>query len=284
MTGTDPAAVAFGEVLFDRFEDRDCLGGAPLNFAWYLRQLGVSVAVLSAVGPDELGVEVFRVLRQAGIVPWLAERAEPTGTTDVRLRDGEPQFSIHPDCAWEHIEYPDQLQAVPELLYFGTVAQKFEPNRATLARLLQLGFRHRLYDANLRPFFSAPEVLLEGLSRATVVKLSGEEWDAASRLVGEDTPGRLVERFQIEVLAVTRGSAGAELHVPGSSYRVECPAVRVVDTVGAGDAFSAVLAAGVTRGADVRHTLRSACEVGTFVVQHRGAQVQLPEDLRTRLE
>lgn len=284
MTMSNPAAVAFGEVLFDRFEDRDCLGGAPLNFAWYLRQLGVRVAVLSAVGPDELGAQVVRVLREAGIVPWLADRAEPTGTTDVRLQDGEPEFSINPDTAWEHIEFPAELRAAPELLYFGTVAQKWEANRATLARLLELDIRHRFYDANLRPFFRAPEVVLEGLRRATVVKLSGEEWEEVSRLVGEDAPGRVAERFGIEALAVTRGDAGAELHVRGACHRVDCPTVEVVDTVGAGDAFSAVLAAGVMRGADPRRTLRVACDVGTFVVQHRGAQVDLPEDLRAVLD
>ena len=276
MADSDPRVVAFGEVLFDCFPDQVCIGGAPMNFAWYLRQFGIPVAVLSAVGRDELGAEAQRLLRQAGIVSWVAERPEPTGTVEVQLVEGQPDFTINRNVAWEHIEFPPALEGQPELLYFGTAAQLSPVNRATLKELLAHGARHRLYDANLRREFDDPQILLDGLEWATILKLSEGEWETVRRLTRQDTPGEMLEHFGLEILAVTRGSEGAELYVPGGEFRSPSPRVEVADTVGAGDGFCAALTAGVLQGMDPEETLQKACEVGAFVAQQRGGQVELP--------
>jgi fructokinase len=275
MKDSIPRVVSFGEVLFDCIEGRACLGGAPLNFAWYLNQLAIPVAVLSAVGRDELGASVRRVLQRSGIISWVSDRPEPTGTVDVRVVEGQPEFDIHTNVAWEYIEFPHAVQEAPELVYFGTVAQGTELNCATLRKLLALQPRHVLFDVNLRPGFDFCEIVLEGLQRASILKVSAEEWTTISELLGLDAPAQALERFDLEMLALTRGGKGAEVHVPGRAYQTSAPRVEVVDSVGAGDAFCAALVAGVLQGIDLQRALEAAAEIAAFTVQRRGGQVEL---------
>lgn len=281
MTNTQLQAVAFGEVLFDCFEDQACIGGAPLNFAWYMRQFAVPVAMVSAVGRDPLGAAVRRSLQEAGIEQsWVFERPEPTGTVDVQLADGQPEYTINENVAWDCIELSGKLQMQPDLLYFGTLAQRTEVNRAALKKLLALESRHRFFDINLRQNYYSVEIVLDGLQKATILKLNEEEWSIIRGLIREESPARMLERFDLETIALTRGGEGAELYVPGKKLEATSARVAVVDAVGAGDAFSAALAAGAMRNADLEQTLQVACEAGAFVVQQRGAQVELPETLR----
>lgn len=279
MQESKPRAVAFGEVLFDCFADNVCLGGAPLNFAWHLNQLGIPVAVLSAVGRDELGASVQSLLARAGIISWIGERSEPTGTVDVRVVDGEPAFDIHKNVAWEYIELPEKVRVAPELVYLGTVAQGSQLNRASLRKLLALGPRHILFDVNLRPGFAFREIVLDGLKQASILKVSAAEWSAIRKLVRLETPAQVLACFDLEMMAITLGAEGAELHVPGGVFRSAAPRVEVLDSVGAGDAFCAGLVAGLLRGVSLQRTLQAATEIAAFTVQRRGAQVELPATL-----
>ena len=273
-------AVSFGEVLFDCFEDRSCIGGAPLNFAWNLRQFGFAVAMVSAVGGDELGEEVRQFLRRSGIEEtWMSDRPEPTGTVDIRLAEGEPEFTVNENVAWNHIELSRELEVQPELIYFGTLAQRTDLNRITLRRLLQFNPRHRFFDINLRQDYYSTDIILEGLRDATILKLNEEEWDVVRRITRQDTPAQMVERFDLEMIALTRGDQGATLYIPDQIFSSQSAPVPVVDTVGAGDAFSGALAAGVMLGADLTQTLEIACAAGAAVVQHPGAQIALPGEV-----
>ncbi len=277
----DIQAVAFGEIVFDCFEDSSCIGGAPLNFAWYLRQFGISVAIVSAVGRDKLGNTALRLLHEADIDPsWVSRRSEPTGTVDIQLLDGQPRYTINEGTAWEYIELPSDLGKIqPTLLYFGTAAQKTQVNRSTLRRLWTLKPRHSFFDVNLRQDHYSGEIVLDGLRAATILKLNHKEWRVIQQLTSLEAPDQILETFGLEIIALTRGSQGAVLYVPGKGYEAESTQVDVVDTVGAGDAFSAALASGVILGADLKYTLQVACKVGTYVVQRRGAQIQLAKEL-----
>jgi fructokinase len=278
-------ALAFGEVLFDCFPDRRCLGGAPLNFAWNLRQFGFRVAMVSAVGRDALGAEIRGFLDRAGIeAGWIAEHPEPTGTVDIRLTGGEPDFTINAGVAWDRIELPSLPDERPGMVYFGTVAQRTACNRATLRRLLDRRPRHRFFDMNLRQRYYTDDLILAGLRDATILKCNEAEWEVLRRITGQEKPGRLLERFPLEALALTRGVDGAELHTPEGMLRAATPRVPVVDTVGAGDAFSAALAAGILRGCAPAVLLEAACAAGAAVVQHPGAQIRLPDEIIRVLE
>ena len=238
--------------------------------------------MVSAVGQDELGNTALRLLCEAGIEPsWVSRRSEPTGTVDIRLVNGQAEFTVNEGVAWDYIKLSGDLEGrQPALLYFGTVAQRTEVNRATLRKLWALKPRHCFFDVNLRQHYYSAEIIDEGLREATILKLNEEEWKAIRQLTSQDTPAFLLSCFGLEIVALTRGCRGAVLYVHDKEYQAQSSHVDVVDTVGAGDAFSAALAAGVIHGADLEYTLQVACEVGAFVVQRRGAQVELKDELR----
>ena len=281
--GGSPEAVSFGEIVFDLLEGEAHLGGAPLNFAFYLRQLGVSVALVSAVGRDALGERAVGSLAAAGIdTTWVESGTRPTGTVDVKLVDGEPQFTVSDGAAWEAIRIGGDLAGLrPELLYFGTVALKTATNRATIRTLLSLGPRHVLLDLNLRPGQYSLDLVTAALDMATIVKMNQEEWQIVREITSRETPTGLMESFGLEMIALTRGPMPAKLYVSGEEHVEDVARVTVADTIGAGDAFSAALAAGVIRGAPPGDVLRIACRAGAAAVEGSGALVDLPAELRS---
>ncbi len=281
--GTSPETVSFGEIVFDLFEGEAHLGGAPLNFAFYLRQFGVSVALVSAVGRDALGERALRSLATAGIdTTWVESGMRPTGTVDVNLMDGEPQFTVSDGAAWEAIRIRGDLAGLrPELLYFGTVALKTAANRATLHTLGSLGPRHILLDLNLRPGQHSRDLVMKALDMATIVKMNEDEWQFVREMTSQESLAGLMEDFGLEMIALTRGPMPATLYVSGEEHVEEVPKAAVADTIGAGDAFSAALAAGVIRGAPPGDVLRVACRTGAAAVEGSGALVDLPAELRS---
>ena len=275
-------SIVFGEILYDCFPDRTCLGGASLNFAWNLRQLGFPVAMVSAVGRDELGQQARSFLRRADIdQQWVADRPEPTGTVDVLLDAGQPSYTIRAGVAWDYIETKPALDRPPDLLYYGTAAQRSLANRRGLEHLLAANPRHRFFDVNLREGCYTPQTVRFGLEAATIVKLNDEEWEAVRDIAAVAAPADLLARYALDCLAITFGGDGAQLHIPGASFAARPAPVSVVDAVGAGDAFSGILAASALLGTDPQQALDLACAAGASAVQHPGAHCPLPDAVKT---
>ena len=274
-------SIVFGEILYDCFPDRTCLGGAALNFAWNLRQLGFPVAMVSAVGRDELGRRARGFLRCADIDrQWVADRPEPTGTVEVALNAGQPTYAIRAGVAWDYIEAKPTLDRPIDLIYYGTAAQRSPANRPGLARLLAAKPRHRFFDVNLREGCYTPQTVRLGLEAATIVKLNREEWEVVRDLTAVSAPADLLARYALDRLAITFGHDGAQLHVPGASFAARPAPASVVDAVGAGDAFSGVLAASALLGTNPQQALDLACAAGASAVQHRGAHCPLPQAVK----
>ena len=273
MSRPPPIAFSFGETLVDRFEDHRAIGGGSLNFAWYLAQLGIPTAMVSAVGPDELGTEIREFLAASGVdVSYIIDRPEPTGTVDVWIVDGEPKFRIN-DSAWDHIALARTPEPPPELIYYGTVAQRMPDNRRALGDLLALQPRHRFYDVNLRDGYYTTDLLPPLLHAATILKLTDEEFGVVSEATGATTVAALMDEFGIEMVAVTKGERGADLYWARQRFSHSGLKVPVSDVVGAGDAFSGVLGAGVVLGVDPQRALEAACIAGAHVVQQPRAQI-----------
>lgn len=273
-------ARVFGEILFDRFQDGDYLGGTAVNFAWYLRQFGSRVEMASAVGRDRLGDLALEKLRTAGIeVSSVARRDRPTGTVEVTLIQGEPEYRIVDDVAWDFIPSPPSPPDPVDLFYFGTLSQRREINRRALSRYVRTPARHRIFDLNLRADSYSKEMLHEGFSHATIVKMNESEWQTVRSLFGWTTTQELSEESDIQFVALSRGGGGAELYSRGRNHRREAAHVQVVDTVGAGDAFSAALCASILAELEPERILEIACLAGEAVVQVRGAQTELDPDL-----
>ncbi|MCR9197339.1 MAG: carbohydrate kinase [Planctomycetaceae bacterium] len=287
-----PTIIALGEVLWDLFPDAPQFGGAPANFACHAaRHSGqgaehqpASVVMASAVGNDERGRRALRVLADNNVDVTCVETIDgrPTGTVGVDLDDqGRPRFTIHDHVAWDHLTWDDALAtrlSVADAVYFGTLAQRGEPSRSVIRRALSVAEHAiRLLDVNLRsPFYDAA-LIRESVQLCTVLKLSDEELPEVGRACGVPlaSPSQMLaqlrQQYDLDLVVMTRGADGAI--AVSADHVVEQPGspVNVVDTVGAGDAFTAALLCGELQQSPRADTLRRACAVAAQVCTHAGA-------------
>lgn len=298
---SQPRILSCGELLWDLFPAGARFGGAPANFACHGAIGGGEVSMLSAVGHDERGEQAVRILQSLGVDSALVQRIAdaPTGSVSVTLdAGGKPSFEIHAGSAWDHIAWSPELEArvtATHAIYFGTLGQRSEVSRATIQRALRLAKVHgsmRVLDVNLRrPFYDAL-LIRESIALANVLKLSDDElpevadacgisWEGDSAQPGlhrrptataaEATLKALLGRFGLDLVVMTRGSKGALLVSPDGVIDQPGIPTTVVDTVGAGDSFTAAFVLGLLRGEPPQDILRKACETASAVCAQSGA-------------
>lgn len=278
-SGNDPRPLIFGEVLFDRFPDGSAiLGGAPFNVAWHLQAFGLGPLFISSVGTDLLGEQVRYAMQEWGmdLSGLQTDTHYPTGVVDVSFRQGEPQYHIVPDSAWDYILH-EGLPALPAtgLLYHGSLALRQDVSRTSWQWLKQQTTVPRFVDINLREPWWNPETIGHLLAGVHWLKINIDE---LAQIVPQarDTEGRIHHLFDSLPLAwliVTQGEAGAlAFSAQGERLQVRPEqAAQVLDTVGAGDAFSSVLIVGLLKGWPMEQTLRYAQQFAGAVVGLRGA-------------
>lgn len=256
--------IVFGEVLFDIFPDGKRLGGAPFNFAIHLHQLGVPVYFVSRIGDDSLGSEIrnFTIKNEFPLDGVQVDRQHSTGEVRIRFsKNGCHSFEILPHRAWDYIEWNTGIDAIlngrVSMVYFGTLSQRQETSRQCLLRILKQasGKAPIFMDLNLRPPFYHRDLLDCSLNYCNILKANEEEmfelkeifhW-RGSRVVPAIVQ-RIWEEYPIEYLFVTKGKNGSALYRRGK--RTPCVQESKEpepfrDSVGAGDAFSAMLAFGL---------------------------------------
>ena len=273
--------VVFGEVLFDHFPDGSVvLGGAPFNVACHLQAFGLSPLFISRVGDDPLGRRIRAAMLQRGMdcSGLQLDSAHPTGSVEVRFVDGEPHYDIVAERAYDFIEY-EALPPLPEdgLYYHGSLALRNPASRATLRRIKQGKTDGWFVDVNLRAPWWSPQDLADFLVGARWIKLNQDELYqiAPPADAVEQAAARLLGSVPAQLLVVTRGAAGASAFAAdGSRFDVQPQqGVAVVDSVGAGDAFSSVLLLGQARGWGVEDSLARAQAFASAIVGIRGATV-----------
>lgn len=267
-----------GEVLWDALPEGLFLGGAPFNVACHLRRLGRPAALASRVGDDALGHEARRRMAGCGLDPALVQTDPflPTGFVRVRVdAAGIPDYDIVEPSAWDAIVADATvLRAAAEAraVVFGSLAQRQFASREAV-RAIVAASPLAVFDVNLRPPHVDPAVVDVSLRMADVVKLNEDELSVLADGSGGFWDGveRLADRFDMRVVCVTRGSAGAALWRDGR--RTEHPgyAVTVADTVGAGDAFLAAFLDAHLDGRPDDEALDRACRLGAFVASRPGA-------------
>lgn len=278
--------ISIGEVVWDIFPDRRVLGGAPVNVAYHLRGLGVEVGVITRVGSDELGDRTIGSMTALGLpVAGVQYGDLPTGTVKVTMDDSnEPLFEIVTPAAWDNIDLGEAENFIADgsfKLVFGTLAQRDERSRRTIRGLWQKA-EQRFYDVNLRPPHTTRAIVEESLAVADLVKVNGAELLEVGRwhdLSGKDRKSlarELMGRYNIAVLVVTEGSAGAWLLAGDDYFQAPAKPVVVADTVGAGDAFFAALLAGYEKGLGWQQCLEMATERGGYVASRHGATPPMP--------
>jgi fructokinase len=279
---------AIGEVLIDEFPSYSRIGGAPFNFCVNVHRLGEKAHLITRIGDDAAGRRIMKMIDEIGIdaAGVQTDRSAQTGRVQITMEEnGDHRFRILPGAAFDGIQ-PAPSCPISRMVYFGSLAQRTDSGFKAIQNFItsQPPDVLRFLDINLRPGCFTQRVIERSLTHADVLKLNDGELQTikamlSPRLPTGDVETWLMRRFDISLIALTLGARGAELITPqGRRYRAVASDVdRIVDTVGAGDAFSAVLAVGLIRKRPLDRILEAANRFAAAVCSTEGA---LPDDRR----
>jgi fructokinase len=259
--------VALGEVLWDLLPSGPRAGGAPFNFAFHCHQLGHPAVIVSRVGDDDLGRRLRAEVRRLGLSDKYiqTDRERPTGTVQVSLdAGGQPTYMITENVAWDFIEWGPNLEALAEsarAVCFGTLAQRSPESRSSVRRFVARAGGPVVLDLNLRPPFDPADTVRDSLDLADWLKLNADE---ARRLPTDFDPSAM------DLVCITRGANGCLVRTPGETVDLPGIPVRVADTIGAGDAFTAALLTQRLDGKPLRDAARFANAYAAVVASKPG--------------
>ena len=281
--------LTFGEILWYIIEAKECLGGAPFNLAGHAAKGGSECAIVSCLGKDTRGMKVRKEAQKLGIdCRYVFEHGDyPTGTAQVSISgSGKPEYVIRQPVAYDFIELSDEtIEEIVknrfDIFCFGTLAQHNSVSRKSVMRLLSHLDKHVtkiFFDANLRTNFYTPEIIKTSLKASNILKLNDEEAVILAELLFNDITmsleklcERIVAEFDITDVVVTMGKQGAAIF-NGDGFRViEGHRVKVANTIGAGDAFSAVFLHKKLSGSRSVDAAMAANRVAAFVASKSGA-------------
>lgn len=272
------------------------LGGAPFNVAWHLQGFGLKPLLISRIGRDDSGTALLARMEAWGmdLRGLQFDERYPTGKVEVRMRAGGHDFDILPDQAYDYIQSEPALQLLEGnghgMLYMGSLVCRGAVSRASLDSLLRKLRLPIFVDINLRPPWWNLARVEGALARARWAKLNEDE---LQELVGRDLSGEeerqaqaeiLRTRFDLELVILTLGASGADFISAGNRLHGEpVPVTELVDTVGAGDAFSAVTLLGLAHGWPLERILARSLAFASRICAQRGAtaaDADLYRDLR----
>jgi fructokinase len=281
---TKRTVVGLGEVLWDLFPSGKKLGGAPANFAYISKLLGDDGIVASRVGQDDLGHEATDRVRALGLGTREVQldSQHPTGTVRISLDGaGQAKFEIAEPAAWDYLEWTpgwNQLAKNCDAVCFGSLAQRSPRSRNTIQSFVRAARQSALciFDVNLRQSFYCQETLRDSMELAHIVKLNHEELPVVTKLLGfkgsgeEPSAGWLQNSFDLRLVCVTRGSQGSLMKSASETHEHPGFQVKIADTVGAGDAFTAAMTHHFLRGASLAAMSEAANRVGAWVASQVG--------------
>jgi fructokinase len=283
--------ICFGETLWDLFPAGKVAGGAPMNVAVHLRQLGIDATMISRVGKDKNGEEILEFLRKKG-VPVNGIQTDPihsTGEVKVMLNEkGYPTYEIVENVAWDYIQTGIETEALFEkgsVLVFGSLASRNAVSFNALRQLLPMASL-RVFDVNLRRPYYSKELVDFLLQRAEIVKMNDEELEEITGWFrpSEDERSNMQfmrKKYGLEILIITKGEHGAcAIDDRGYLYQKGF-SVNVRDTVGSGDSFLAAFLSKYLTGESMQECLAFAGAIGAFVATREGGTPSIdPEEVQ----
>ncbi|MBL3656222.1 carbohydrate kinase family protein [Fulvivirga sediminis] len=285
--------LSFGEVLFDIIEEKEYLGGAPLNFIAHIAQCGLSGYMYSKVGDDDLGNLALEKMRELRVSTQFVQQDEqhPTGTVNVTLTDGQPEYTIQRSVAYDFIRYDSEVYKHHfDLIYFGSLAQRSDLSQITLKTLVEQNqFKHVFYDVNLRAEGYNRNIITHSMEMCTILKLNDGEVMVLSDLLFQHSLSMkkfcayVSEQFGIGLILITAGEKGSYIYRHGVLEFITGDKVKVVDTVGAGDAFSAGFVYKFLKTGNALAASKTANSLGAFVASRQGAIPIYSEEVKRTL-
>lgn len=280
------SVLSFGEILWDIFDGKKQLGGAPLNFAAHFAKLGGNADMISAVGNDPLGDEAIAAVKSHGVgVDCVARVDLPTGHCNVTLVDGSPRYDLVCPVAYDAIPLCDTNRTY-DALYYGTLACRSKESLQTLDRLLKIkDIKEHFFDVNIRQNYYTPELLDHLAGYATILKVSREEISVFGNGEPIATANMLLDKYaNLSAVALTLDKDGAAFIRRGQNpVYSQKPTGKVVSTVGGGDSFSACLLHGLMSGKDDAAAVKRAVTLSDYVVTQLGAIPDYSDELLERL-
>jgi fructokinase len=280
-----------GEVLWDQLPQGDVLGGAPANVAYHAGQLGAESYIVSSVGKDKLGDEIISQLSDKDINLLISRVSYPTGTVKVTLDNkGIPDFVITKDVAWDYIELSDESSDLAKQLdavCFGSLAQRNDISHNAIVKFINLVPKNalRIFDINLRQNFYDKQLIHDSLMISNILKINDDELLIVSKLYGwngdeEYICRKLLDNYHLKLLAYTCGTKGSYLYTSDEKSFMKTPIVKVKDTIGAGDSFTAALMVSLLNGNPLPQCHALAVDISAFVCENDGAMPKYPEELK----
>jgi fructokinase len=277
----------FGEILWDLLPTGKLAGGAPMNVATHLQNLGITANMISCVGNDDLGQELKHFLASKNCTTQYIQTDKnlPTGIVKVTLSEKlDASYEIVEPVAWDFISLSDEILHIVEnaqALVFGTLASRGAYSYNTLLHLLEKS-KLKVFDVNLRSPYFSQNVIETFLQKADIVKMNDDELN----IIGDwyfsgdseiEKLQKLAQKFDLKTLIVTQGGAGAMLLQEGKYYKAHGFEVKVVDTIGSGDSFLAGFLKNYLAGNPPAYSLNYACALGALVATQSGANPEIKE-------
>ena len=276
--------IAVGEIVWDMLPAGKQLGGAPLNFAFFSKELGAEAYAVSAIGNDVLGDETLAVASATGVnLDYLQRNNLPTSRVLISLdNEGVPQYEIVENVAWDALECPQMILDLVKdasVMCWGSLAQRSVTSRQSVLAMLAATPKEcvKVFDINIRQHYYSREVIETSLGYADILKLNEDELPLVASILGlsgpeHDIVSQLIEKYALKYLVYTHGADFSEVFSATGEYsHVPTPKVKVVDTVGAGDSFTAVFVTSILQGLSMAESHARAVEVSAYVCTQNGA-------------
>jgi fructokinase len=277
--------VCFGEVLWDQLPTGKLAGGAPMNVAIRLQTLGNNTSVISKIGEDQNGIELLKIIRDAGVnVSFIQQGSWPTGLVLVQLdAKGNATYDIVYPSAWDKIEFEEEqatLVSTADAFVFGSLASRDSTSKNTLEKLIAVA-KWKVFDVNLRPPYYDTTEIVAGMKKADLIKLNDEELSILAKSIGcvsekiEEQIIAISKETKVDFICVTKGKDGAIVLKDHSFYSHPGYSVQVVDTIGAGDSFLAALLDKILSNNSIETSVDFACAIGALVASKPGANATI---------
>ena len=277
--------LVFGEVLWDQIKGELFIGGAPFNMAAHAGKLGADAYFVSAVGNDELGEKTLDLIKSKDIpVNFINVVNTPTCIVRVSVdENGVPVFYIDDSTSWDLIEVGssdiDLMNSICfDCFCFGTLALRNPVSLRSLYKIIDnCTFPEIFFDMNLRLHYYDRDILDYSLKKCDIAKMNDGEVEKVRQIFGfeekdyEDLSRKIREEFNIRYVCITCGEKGAYISSEKDFDFCAGYKVKVADTVGSGDAFSAAVIHRLLDGSSQKSACDFACKLGALVASRSGA-------------
>lgn len=273
--------VGIGEILWDMLPAGKSLGGAPANFAYHSACLGAEAWAVSAIGDDPLGHEILDVLKTKKLHALLAMSSRPTGIVQVELNaSGVPAYNIMENVAWDNIPFTPEMEALAartDAVCFGSLVQRMN-SRDSVRKFIEATPTSALkvFDINLRQHYYCQDVIEASLRMSDILKINDEEIRIVADLLSldgddEQVCRKLIDTYSLRLVILTKGAQGSVVVTSDEVFSQPAGKVHVIDTVGAGDSFTAAFVNAYLQGLPITQAQKLASDTAAIVCSHKGA-------------